>query len=197
MCAVRSSTEMRAIHKAPPQTTISISSWRNGARPAEAGVGHPQQAAKEFMKTNVSKWRTALAVTMGGAMLATSAITESAAGSPPPTGGADSIKAVQQALKDKGHDPGEVDGAMGPKTRAALRDYQQKEGLQQRASSATPRPRSAPACPAPACSPCATGNQGRAATPSETSATGAACAASGVAPARRRSPSANEGSCSC
>jgi hypothetical protein len=39
------------------------------------------------------------------------------------------VKAVQQALKDKGHDPGEVDGAMGPKTEAALRDYQKKEGL--------------------------------------------------------------------
>jgi peptidoglycan hydrolase-like protein with peptidoglycan-binding domain len=39
------------------------------------------------------------------------------------------VKAVQQALKDKGADPGEVDGIMGPKTRQALREYQQKEGL--------------------------------------------------------------------
>jgi peptidoglycan hydrolase-like protein with peptidoglycan-binding domain len=39
------------------------------------------------------------------------------------------VRAVQQALKDKGHDPGEIDGAMGPKTRAALRDFQKKEGL--------------------------------------------------------------------
>jgi peptidoglycan hydrolase-like protein with peptidoglycan-binding domain len=39
------------------------------------------------------------------------------------------VKAVQQALKDKGHDPGDVDGRMGPKTQAALRDFQQKEGL--------------------------------------------------------------------
>jgi len=44
-------------------------------------------------------------------------------------GNAEQVKAVQQALKDKGHDPGEVDGKMGPKTQAALRDYQQKEGL--------------------------------------------------------------------
>lgn len=43
--------------------------------------------------------------------------------------GSDKVKAVQQALKDKGHDPGDVDGKMGPKTQAALRDYQQKEGL--------------------------------------------------------------------
>lgn len=39
------------------------------------------------------------------------------------------VKAVQQALKDKGHDVGDVDGRMGPKTQAALRDFQQKEGL--------------------------------------------------------------------
>ena len=44
-------------------------------------------------------------------------------------GGAEQVKAVQQALKDKGHDPGEVDGKMGPKTQQAIRDYQQKEGL--------------------------------------------------------------------
>lgn len=107
------------------------------------------------MKTNVSKWATALAVTVGGVMLATSAIGQSGAVGPP-AGGADTsksdspkpeamksapsqdtaqkadrtqVKAVQQALKDKGHDPGAVDGEMGPKTEAALRDYQQKEGL--------------------------------------------------------------------
>jgi peptidoglycan hydrolase-like protein with peptidoglycan-binding domain len=39
------------------------------------------------------------------------------------------VKAAQQALKDKGIDPGPVDGKMGPKTSAALREYQQKEGL--------------------------------------------------------------------
>lgn len=132
------------------------------------------------MKTNVSKWTTALAVTVGGVMLATSAIAQSGAVSAPAGGSADTsksdapksnpdttksdapksnpdttksdapkpeamksapsqdtaqtadraqVKAVQQALKDKGHDPGAVDGEMGPKTEAALRDYQQKEGL--------------------------------------------------------------------
>jgi peptidoglycan hydrolase-like protein with peptidoglycan-binding domain len=39
------------------------------------------------------------------------------------------VKAVQQALKEKGHEAGDVDGKMGPKTEAALRDFQQKEGL--------------------------------------------------------------------
>ena len=44
-------------------------------------------------------------------------------------GDRDQVKAVQQALKDKGHDPGAIDGVMGPKTRSALRDFQKKEGI--------------------------------------------------------------------
>ena len=44
-------------------------------------------------------------------------------------GNTEQVRAAQQALKDKGHDPGEIDGKMGPKTQAALKDYQSKEGL--------------------------------------------------------------------
>ena len=39
------------------------------------------------------------------------------------------VMAAQQALKDKGHAPGMIDGKMGPRTRAALADYQKAEGL--------------------------------------------------------------------
>jgi len=41
------------------------------------------------------------------------------------------VMTAQQALKDKGHDPGTIDGHMGPRTRAALADYQKAEGLKQ------------------------------------------------------------------
>jgi peptidoglycan hydrolase-like protein with peptidoglycan-binding domain len=41
------------------------------------------------------------------------------------------VMAAQQALKDKGHDPGPIDGRMGPHTRAAVSDYQKAEGLKQ------------------------------------------------------------------
>jgi pentapeptide MXKDX repeat protein len=44
-------------------------------------------------------------------------------------GKAKQVKAAQQALQDKGHDPGAIDGVMGPKTQEALRDFQTKEGL--------------------------------------------------------------------
>jgi hypothetical protein len=43
--------------------------------------------------------------------------------------GSDSVRQEQQALKDKGYDPGPVDGIDGPKTRDALRQYQRKENL--------------------------------------------------------------------
>jgi peptidoglycan hydrolase-like protein with peptidoglycan-binding domain len=43
--------------------------------------------------------------------------------------GDEMVKAAQQALKDKGHDPGRVDGRMGPKTQAALREFQKAQGM--------------------------------------------------------------------
>jgi peptidoglycan hydrolase-like protein with peptidoglycan-binding domain len=43
----------------------------------------------------------------------------------------ENVRAAQQALRDQGMDPGSVDGVMGPKTQAALRDYQKKEGLKE------------------------------------------------------------------
>ncbi len=39
------------------------------------------------------------------------------------------VKSVQEALKEKGHDPGPADGIMGPKTQAAIKEFQQAQGL--------------------------------------------------------------------
>ena len=39
------------------------------------------------------------------------------------------IRQVQQALKDKGYDPGPVDGVMGVRTKSALTQYQKDRGL--------------------------------------------------------------------
>jgi peptidoglycan hydrolase-like protein with peptidoglycan-binding domain len=43
--------------------------------------------------------------------------------------GSSTVREAQQALKDKGFDPGPVDGLNGPKTRAAVRDYQKQQNL--------------------------------------------------------------------
>ena len=45
-------------------------------------------------------------------------------------GTTDSIMAVQQALKDKGYDPGPIDGKMNPRTQAALKSFQSASNLQ-------------------------------------------------------------------
>ena len=39
------------------------------------------------------------------------------------------VMAMQRSLREKGHNPGPVDGIIGPRTRAALMDYQKREGL--------------------------------------------------------------------
>ncbi|HET9044869.1 MAG TPA: peptidoglycan-binding domain-containing protein, partial [Burkholderiales bacterium] len=39
------------------------------------------------------------------------------------------VREAQQALQQKGFDVGPIDGVMGPKTSAALREFQQAEGL--------------------------------------------------------------------
>jgi hypothetical protein len=39
------------------------------------------------------------------------------------------VKQVQEALKAQGHDPGPVDGVMGPQTQEALRAYQRSQNL--------------------------------------------------------------------
>lgn len=45
------------------------------------------------------------------------------------SGNREQVKSAQEALKQKGFDPGAADGVMGPKTRAALKDFQKQEKL--------------------------------------------------------------------
>jgi peptidoglycan hydrolase-like protein with peptidoglycan-binding domain len=45
-------------------------------------------------------------------------------------GSAANIKEAQQALKDKGYDPGPVDGVMGAKTKDAIKSFQNASNLQ-------------------------------------------------------------------
>ena len=47
-----------------------------------------------------------------------------------PAQDAELITKVQSALKDKGLDPGPIDGLMGPRTSRALRDFQIQNDIQ-------------------------------------------------------------------
>ena len=42
----------------------------------------------------------------------------------------DDVKSVQEALKNKGHDPGPIDGVMGGRTQQALRAFQRAQNIQ-------------------------------------------------------------------
>lgn len=42
-----------------------------------------------------------------------------------------SVRSAQQALKNKGYDPGAADGKLGPQTESALKRFQQAQGLTQ------------------------------------------------------------------
>jgi peptidoglycan hydrolase-like protein with peptidoglycan-binding domain len=39
------------------------------------------------------------------------------------------VRSIQEALKSKGHDPGPIDGIMGPQTQAALNNFQKAQNL--------------------------------------------------------------------
>ena len=39
---------------------------------------------------------------------------------------AQTVREAQQALKDKGHDPGPIDGMWGPQTQQAVKEFQEK-----------------------------------------------------------------------
>jgi peptidoglycan hydrolase-like protein with peptidoglycan-binding domain len=43
--------------------------------------------------------------------------------------GSDTVRQAQQALNEKGISPGPIDGKMGPRTKAALSEYQKREHL--------------------------------------------------------------------
>jgi peptidoglycan hydrolase-like protein with peptidoglycan-binding domain len=46
-----------------------------------------------------------------------------------PTLNPDKIRQVQQALQNKGSDPGPIDGIFGPKTKEAVRNFQDRYGM--------------------------------------------------------------------
>jgi hypothetical protein len=54
---------------------------------------------------------------------------ESAASGATPSLTKDTIARAQARLKERGYDPGAIDGGMGPRTRAAVRQFQSAQGL--------------------------------------------------------------------
>ena len=46
-----------------------------------------------------------------------------------PTLAPDRVSKLQQALQQKGFDPGPIDGVLGPRTREAVRNFQERYGI--------------------------------------------------------------------
>jgi peptidoglycan hydrolase-like protein with peptidoglycan-binding domain len=91
------------------------------AREALASRARPDQLSRA--RSMAEDWRASHGVTTAAAQPAPSA--------PPPAAAAVpySVASLQQALADLGYDVGGVDGAVGPRTRAAIRAYQTDAGL--------------------------------------------------------------------
>jgi len=110
--ALRSvAASLNATPAGAPLPTIQIEPIQPQEELAAINAGAPQEAAPASS--------TALA-----ALPATEA-----AATVPATGEAARIRDIQLALKAAGFDPGTTDGKMGPRTKAAVRDFQLAHGL--------------------------------------------------------------------
>jgi pentapeptide MXKDX repeat protein len=107
-----------------PSTDTSTSSGAPSASPATSPTDSTKSdtSTSGSMKSDTMKSDTMKSDTMKSDTMKSDRMTRSG-------GDREHVKAIQQALKDKGHDPGAIDGVMGPKTSSALRDFQKKEGL--------------------------------------------------------------------
>lgn len=85
--------------------------------PSAAGGGQAGGALDSSEEMSASMGTDSDAQGMGGAMGSGSQYDQ------------ETIRQVQQALNDMGHDSGQVDGIVGPNTREALRAFQQEEGM--------------------------------------------------------------------
>src|SRR5438105_10551543 len=101
--------------------------------PAFAADESVKDKAKDKMDTAKEKVGNAWDKTKEKAVEAKDKVKEKVSGKKDkggqPTAGKDDVRTAQQALQDKGFNPGPIDGIMGPRTKAALSDFQTKENM--------------------------------------------------------------------
>jgi peptidoglycan hydrolase-like protein with peptidoglycan-binding domain len=106
-----------------------------------------QNYRKEFFQMRKNKLAVSSLMFSGAMVLGTSVAWPQSTGSDQPRSGQsgsigsgssssmsgqmsqDQIKKIQQALKDKGHDPGPIDGNMNSRTQEALRAFQKSQNI--------------------------------------------------------------------
>ena len=98
----------------------------------EAYYGRPVLPSDILVRRAVSNsGANGLRSSLGGTGAATSTSTggSSSSASSTGSGGSYNLATIQRALLSKAYDPGPADGAMGPRTRSAIRQYQADNGL--------------------------------------------------------------------
>lgn len=91
----------------------------------DSKVDHAKDKTKEGMDTAKDKVGNAVDKTKEKAADVKDTIKNKVAGKK----GGDDVRHAQQALMDKGMNPGPIDGKMGPQTKAAISEFQKKENL--------------------------------------------------------------------
>jgi peptidoglycan hydrolase-like protein with peptidoglycan-binding domain len=115
---------------------LSFGAVAQEKKPDSQGAQSPSSTTQE-QKPGSSATGSASATTSGSAASGASSPSASgdkqsrsaSAGGQSQAGGDERIKQVQQKLKDQGHNVGPIDGIMGPKTQAGLKEFQSAKGL--------------------------------------------------------------------
>jgi peptidoglycan hydrolase-like protein with peptidoglycan-binding domain len=81
---------------------------------------HPQHAQNRDQASMQQSWENRDQANMNGSSVKTAGTEMKSK----------DVKEVQQALQREGHDPGPINGIMGPETEAALQSFQQSAGLE-------------------------------------------------------------------
>jgi len=105
-------------------TLVPMSGWSqsSGQTPGTPGAGSSQPGSSDT-STRGSSTDTSTRGSKLGSMRSSSASSGQWS--------REDVKSVQEALKGKGHNPGPIDGVMGPQTQQALRAFQRSQNIQQ------------------------------------------------------------------
>jgi len=105
----------QTIHPSPKGSQGGSQSERTGDSGVPLPKGSAQSGTVDMGKSGGSSGTSSSGMSSSGAMGNRGSMTN--------------VKEVQQALKDKGYDPGPVDGVMGAKTKEALKSFQNASNL--------------------------------------------------------------------
>ncbi len=118
----KSGSSSGTIHPSPKGTEGGSRSERSGESGVPLPKGSPQSGTVDMGKSGGSSGSSGMSSSSGTSGMSGSSHSAN-------RGSGSHVKEVQQALKDKGYDPGPIDGVMGAKTKEALKSFQSASNL--------------------------------------------------------------------